>query len=683
MKSKIKSILIGLFILIVNYNYLHATDAVLKWDAATGDVTGYTIYYGLSEGSYPNNRDVGNVTQYALSNLSLSEGTSYYFVVRAYNSVGESGDSNLTTYTVPSSEDTTPPITPQGITGSLMDNSILIQWQANSETDLSGYRVYYGTASRNYGLPIPVSGTQYSFNAMQADVTYYIAVSAVDTSGNESGYSSEVNVTYIIPDTTSPAVTITLPTSETSYDTLSGSIDISGTAVDDTEVSSVTWTNSRGGSGTATGTSNWRVSDIALAEGENVITVMARDMVNNTSTDFLTVIYEIPDTTAPSITAPDDITLASSEPVAVDLGTPAVSDTADPNPAVSNDAPDLFPIGNTTVTWTAIDTSGNIAADTQTVTVNEAVPAGIISVADLDGSSDLGSKFWIAAAYITVSNTVGSADSVNVAGVWSDGSIVSCVTDNSGICSVTSRKSRKDSLTFTITDLSNGADNYDPFENKDYDGNSDGTTIIINRDGTISGTNPPEENMPPVANDDSATTEPGVSVAIDVLTNDSDEDGDSLSVTGVTDPDNGTVSYTSSFITYIPNGGYLGTDSFNYTVSDGNGGMASAAVTVAVQEVQELTTVYISGLSGEASGNNVKNVVVTITVNDNINNATVYGSWSGGASGIASCTTSGGQCSVNVRTKVLPVSFEVTDIADSILIYDENQNSSSSITVPQ
>lgn len=311
MRNKLKSIFGAIFIMVASCNYLYATDTALKWDATIGDVSGYIIYYGLSEGNYSYSMDVGNVTQYTLSNLSLSEGMTYYFIVRAYNSVGESGDSNITKYTVPSSGDTTPPIPPEGISGTVVNDSILLKWQANSETDFSEYRVNYGTATRSYDLPISVFGTEYSLTDLETNVTYYISVSAVDTSGNESGYSSpELAVRYIIPDTTTPIVDITSPTTGTSYETESDSISLIGTATDDIRTSSVTWSNSKGGAGIASGTSSWSVSGIALAGGDNVITVIAKDASGNTSTDVLTVTYAIPvvlDTQPPKVilTRPD------------------------------------------------------------------------------------------------------------------------------------------------------------------------------------------------------------------------------------------------------------------------------------------------------------------------------------------------------------------------------------------
>jgi hypothetical protein len=93
-------------------------------------------------------------------------------------------------------------------------------------------------------------------------------------------------------------------------------------------------------------------------------------------------------------------------------------------------------------------------------------------------------------------------------------------------------------------------------------------------------------NQPPVAGDDAATTDAGVPVTINVLANDSDPDGDTLTVTAATDPANGTaVVNADNTITYTPDAGFTGTDTFDYTVDDGNGGTDTATVTVTVNEV--------------------------------------------------------------------------------------------------
>ena len=109
--------------------------------------------------------------------------------------------------------------------------------------------------------------------------------------------------------------------------------------------------------------------------GNTTVTCSATDGSSNTGTSTFTV--EVVDTTAPVITAPNDITMEATAPLtAVDLGLPTVLDIADPSPVVINNAPvGGFPVGTTIVTWTATDASGNIANDTQTVIItDETVP---------------------------------------------------------------------------------------------------------------------------------------------------------------------------------------------------------------------------------------------------------------------------------------------------------------------
>jgi hypothetical protein len=93
-------------------------------------------------------------------------------------------------------------------------------------------------------------------------------------------------------DTISPAVAITAPTTATTFSTSAATLSLGGTASDNVGVTQVTWSNSRGGSGTATGTANWSAS-VALQAGSNVVTVTARDAAGNTSMDTLTVTYTV------------------------------------------------------------------------------------------------------------------------------------------------------------------------------------------------------------------------------------------------------------------------------------------------------------------------------------------------------------------------------------------------------
>src|SRR5262249_6025624 len=107
-----------------------------------------------------------------------------------------------------------------------------------------------------------------------------------------------------VADSTPPSVTITSPTSASTYTATASSLTLQGTASDNVGVTQVTWSNSRGGSGAASGTSSWAASGIALQVGSNTLTVTARDAAGNTRTATLTVTLN--DTVRPTaaITAP-------------------------------------------------------------------------------------------------------------------------------------------------------------------------------------------------------------------------------------------------------------------------------------------------------------------------------------------------------------------------------------------
>ena len=96
-------------------------------------------------------------------------------------------------------------------------------------------------------------------------------------------------------------------------------------------------------------------------------------------------------------------------------------------------------------------------------------------------------------------------------------------------------------------------------------------------------------NDPPVASDDSATTEQNTAMIIAVLSNDYDVDGDELNIIIVSAPEHGTagINNPDGTVTYIPSSDYIGTDSFIYTITDGNGGTATATVTVTVKAISE------------------------------------------------------------------------------------------------
>jgi uncharacterized repeat protein (TIGR01451 family) len=100
-------------------------------------------------------------------------------------------------------------------------------------------------------------------------------------------------------------------------------------------------------------------------------------------------------------------------------------------------------------------------------------------------------------------------------------------------------------------------------------------------------------NNPPVAVDDSATTAENTPVTVDVLDNDFDLDGDTLTVVSVTQGAHGSVINNGGDITYAPDHGFSGTDSFIYTISDGKGGTDTATVTITVTTTNTLTRLNV------------------------------------------------------------------------------------------
>lgn len=91
-------------------------------------------------------------------------------------------------------------------------------------------------------------------------------------------------------------------------------------------------------------------------------------------------------------------------------------------------------------------------------------------------------------------------------------------------------------------------------------------------------------NTPPVAVNNAYTTQQGVSLTItDLLANDSDADGNTLAIASVSTPTSGTATVVNSTtVQYVPAAGFVGIATFNYTITDAHGGVATAQVTVTV-----------------------------------------------------------------------------------------------------
>lgn len=81
---------------------------------------------------------------------------------------------------------------------------VQVTWNANTEEDLAGYRLYVGQEAGQYGEPVDVGNVTGHVMEITPEygATYYFALTAYDTSGNESGYSDEA--TCFVPDGVKP-----------------------------------------------------------------------------------------------------------------------------------------------------------------------------------------------------------------------------------------------------------------------------------------------------------------------------------------------------------------------------------------------------------------------------------------------------------------------------------------------
>lgn len=231
-------------------------------------------------------------------------------------------------------------------------------------------------------------------------------------------------------------------------------------------------------------------------------------------------------------------------------------------------------------------------------------------------------------------------------------------------------------ITYTPAANYNGSDSF-TYTVTDGNGGSDTATVGI----IISAV-----NDAPVARDDSATTEQDTAVTINVLGNDSDVDGDVVSISSfdATSTGGGTITDNGDgMLTYSPLAGFAGTDSFGYTVSDGNGGTGSATVTIDVQSAAATGTSHVGDLDASTTIKGKSGqweAFVTATIHDAkdqpVAGATVTGTWSGSASGTLSGTTAS-DGTVTFATGNLKGGSRVTftvDRVSSSLTYDASSN---------
>lgn len=349
-----------------------------------------------------------------------------------------------------------------------------LTFDPSTSPEVTGYKVYYGTASRVYDHTLDIgNATQHEITGLEPDTTYYFAVTAYDASGNESDYSEELTVN-----------------TET-VNTLPSAADDTASTTEDTSVQ---------------------------------IYVLAND------TDDDGDVLQITNLTTP----------AHGQADIMDEGVMYT--------------PDQDYYGSDSFTYTITDGKNGTANAQVTVTISE-----INDPPQAVGDSAVTSEDSAVDIPVLANDSDRDGDSLSIYNITAPAHGLTEIVDSGIRYTPEENYNGDDAFSYTISDGRYGTDS---------------AQVNVSIEAV---------NDSPIAGDVSVTTSENTAIDIPVLQNDTDIDGDELTIASVTRPEHGTAQISESAITYTPDEYFHGYDVCNYTVSDGQGGSDTAAVSISVK----------------------------------------------------------------------------------------------------
>jgi CshA-type fibril repeat protein len=289
-----------------------------------------------------------------------------------------------------------------------------------------------------------------------------------------------------------------------------------------------------------------------------------------------------------------DLLANDSDP---DNDTLTVIDNSDPsNGSVTDNGDGTFTYtpdggftGTDTFTYTVSDGNGGTDTATVTVVVNEGEPPNTVNAVDDNYEIDEDTTLIVD---LTANDSDPEGDDFEVTSVGTPSNGTATLNaDGTVTYKPNPDYTGTDSFTYTVTD-ENGA--------------TDTATVTLSMEPV---------NDRPDAEDDVRVTDSTDPLVIDVIANDKDADGDTLTVTDVTTPSFGTVvDNGDGTVTYDPDEDFVGTDTFEYSITDGNGGTDTATVTVVVNGDGVMNSVVARNDSDETVETDP--VVIDVLAND-------------------------------------------------------------------
>src|SRR3989441_769044 len=298
---------------------------------------------------------------------------------------------------------------------------VTLAWDPNTETDLAGYKLYYGTSSGSYPSSVDVGNlTSYTLSGLLEGRTYYFAATAYDLNVNESGFSNEVS--KAIADVTPPTVSITAPAAGA---TVLGTMTVSASATDNVGIVGVQFKLDSVNLGAEVTAAPYTISwpTTTATNAAHGLTAVARDAAGNTAASAAVSVTV--DNTPPVISLVSAFNIASSQ-ATISWATNKASDSqVDYGPTMAYGS--STPLNSSLLTAHAVTLTGLLATTTYHYRVKSRDAAG-----NLATSADFTLTTLIDTTPPTVSMTSPAAGST-VAGTIT---VSASATDNVGVVGV-------------------------------------------------------------------------------------------------------------------------------------------------------------------------------------------------------------------------------------------------------